>query len=196
MREKKEGETERQEVQDKLRGEGGGWNIRTRLHWCILSFVVSSPDPLTLYILLKGWRGWRERRDGSYKHSLHICVCPKQHTMQTSYIQMISVKMLQSSVCLSGVIFRTPLPSSLPVCLHPLPAESCGGGTMASPTFPLSCREHSFVSRIPFPIHLFLSLSSWSEKKSLHGGGVCLKKWNQSPWTQPHPSSFLSVLLG
>lgn len=74
----------------------------------------------------------------------------------------ISVKMSQSSVCLSGVTFHTHLPHHLPVYLHPFPAESWweggwGGETIASPTFPLSCRELSFVSCIPFPIHFFPS---------------------------------------
>lgn len=206
MREKKGGDRK----VGGTRGANGGWGgvgTRTRLYWRILSFVVSSPDPLTLYILLKG-RG--ESRDASYRHWMHVCasvcVVGNADSMYQSKYEYLS-----TDIWVHATELYLPLrcdfshhSSSLPMCLHPLPAESYGGGTMVSQTFPLSCRECSFVSCIPFPIHLFLSLPSWTEKKSysLYGGGVwvCLLKtseWNQSPLNTTSPSSpFLPVLLG
>lgn len=101
-------------------------------------------------------------------------------------------------VSLSGVTFHTPL-SLLPVCLHALPAESYGGGTMVSPAFPLSCWEHPFVSCIPFPIHLFLSLPSWKKNSCyfffffIQGGGswACVSKI----WVKSVPFDTASPLL-
>lgn len=55
-------------------------------------------------------------------------------------------------------------------------------------TFPLSCREHSFVSCIPFPIHLFLSCPSWTGKNScysLHWGGRGLSVHLKNPLPPP-----------
>lgn len=72
---------------------------------------------------------------------------------------------LNAAVVLSGetsyVFVRTPHHHP-----QPTPQNLVGGGTMVS-TFPLSCRERSFVSCIPFPIHLFLPSPSWTGKKKL-----------------------------
>lgn len=101
---------------------------------------------------------------------------------------------LDATVSVSGVTSHTPLPS-LPMCLHPLTAESCGGGTTVS-TFPLSCREHSFVSCIPFPIHLFLSLSPPGQKKTTllllftRGRGLSVYLINLWEESAPPPPSF------
>lgn len=120
---------------------------------------------------------------------IHTTAFSAKFEKQSAAGQLFCKKPLNQDlmICLSGATFHTPR-SSLPVCLHPLCAESYrAGGTMASPTFPLSCREHSFVSCIPFPIHLFLSHPSWTEKKKkllllFTGGGVSkTSEWNHSP---------------
>lgn len=83
--------------------------------------------------------------------------------------------------CLSGVTFHTPLPSTS-FTSNPRTILWRGEETMVSPTFPLSCRELSFVSCIPLPIHLFLSLSPLLDRKKPYsltrgrGMSVRLKK--------------------
>lgn len=72
-----------------------------------------------------------------------------------------------------------------------------GGELTVVSTFPLSCREHSFVSHIPFPIHL----SPSGQKKNLllltRGRGLSehLIKWNRPPPPHhPHPSSLFYLV--
>lgn len=142
---------------------------------------------MTLYILWKGWRGRRERRDGIYRHWLlyvqNVCVYQGKY----KYLRRCYSLSLRCD-------FSHHLSLSLPMCLTP-PPEYGGGGTMVS-TFPLSCREHSFVSCIPFPIHLFLSCPSWTGKNScysLHWRGEGSECASYKPLSPP---PFLPVLLG
>lgn len=93
-REKKENERKKRvgdrKVGSTRGGQRGVWNQKqpTLMHSVLL---VSSPDPLTLCILLKKWgAGGRERRDGSYRHWLHVrdCVCVRSSKQSEPRVQV------------------------------------------------------------------------------------------------------------
>lgn len=153
----------------------GGFGTRTRLRWCTLSFVVSSPDPLTLYILLKGWR---ERRDGSYRHWLHAraseCVGSYVQSAGNGTNRNIGEDATERSLSLRCDFSHSPLPS-LFLCVYIHSLQNLVGEkqqwSLQHSHSPAESTRLSHAFLCPF---ISFSLSSWTEKKndSLYGGGV------------------------